>query len=154
MQWSGQLGRQLGLLLQTLGLGVVVQPGSGEEVVDDGHTVVLACSRGKTKITIIKRKQQDCVDASLTVTFKNQCLSSVIELPSNTKSPLFTSSTWSIFKNGIYNSQNIVDVMSQSSGEDNFKRKLHWDGKCFITRSFKQSHKKNNNFRRVFEDQS
>lgn len=48
VQRSGQLGRQLGLLLQTLGLSVVIQPGSGEEVVDDGHTVVLACRRGKT----------------------------------------------------------------------------------------------------------
>lgn len=83
MQRSGQLGRQLGLLLQTLGLGVVVQPGSGEEVVDDSHAVVLACRSGKSKMKIIKRKRQDGINKSLTVTFKNQCLSNVIELSSN-----------------------------------------------------------------------
>lgn len=43
---SSQFGRQLGLLLQTLGLGVVIQSGSGEEVVDHSHTVVLTWRRG------------------------------------------------------------------------------------------------------------
>lgn len=127
VQRSGQLGWQLGLLLQTLCLGVVVQPGSGEEVVDDGHTVMLAYRRRKTKMKkIIQRKQQDCTNESLTVTFKNQCLSTVIELPSNKKSPLFT---FSIFKNELYNTQNIVYVMSQRSDEKSFKRKLDGTGR-------------------------
>lgn len=43
---SGQFWQQLGLLLQTLGLGVVIQSGSREEVVDHGHTVVLTWRRG------------------------------------------------------------------------------------------------------------
>lgn len=43
---SGQFGQQLGLLLQTLGLGVVIQSGSGEEVVDHSHTIVLTWRRG------------------------------------------------------------------------------------------------------------
>lgn len=38
---SGQFGRQLGFLLQTLGFGVVVQSGTGEEVVDHSDAVML-----------------------------------------------------------------------------------------------------------------
>lgn len=41
MKRSGQFGRQLGFLLQTLRLGVVVQSGPGEEVIDHSDTVVL-----------------------------------------------------------------------------------------------------------------
>lgn len=63
MKRSGQFERQLGLLLQTLGLGVVIQSGSGEEVVDHGHTVVLTWRRGdichmvrgETKTLTVKR---------------------------------------------------------------------------------------------------
>lgn len=56
---SGQFGWQLGLLLQTLGLGVVIQSGSGEEVVDHGHTVVLTWRRGdETFVTWSEEKQR------------------------------------------------------------------------------------------------
>lgn len=41
VEGSGQFGRQLGFFLQTLGLGVVIQSGTGEEVVDHRDTVVL-----------------------------------------------------------------------------------------------------------------
>lgn len=41
VEGSGQFGRQLGFLLQTLGLGVVIQSGTGEEVVDHSDTVML-----------------------------------------------------------------------------------------------------------------
>ena len=47
MEGSGQFRGQLGFLLQTLGLGVVVQSGSGEEVVDHGDAVVLPCGGEK-----------------------------------------------------------------------------------------------------------
>lgn len=68
VQRSSQLGRQLGLLLQALGLGVVIQPCSGEEVVDDGHTVMLAWRKVKTNVFMDvnkKSKEQNCKNQSL-----------------------------------------------------------------------------------------